>query len=212
MPDAARIEREARRLLDRYLVEVVERWNLCPWAASSRRRGELRIEILVAPGGEPPDVAPAVDRIARDPDAALGMVVLAASSIDPAALRRLRDAAMRPDVAIADFHPAAAGDQASPARLVPVLRRSPDPMLQVVRWAVLDAARRAPPPPGRSEQARLLADLGAPPPPRVADAVAAANHRTVADAGLDALLAVFADLARDRAAAYAAAGVTLAPG
>jgi hypothetical protein len=210
MPDAARIEREARRLLDRYLVEVVERWDLCPWASPARRRGEVRVEVLVAPGAAAPDVGPAVERIAHDPDAALGMVVLAASSIDPAALRRVRDAAVRPEVAIADFHPTGGGDLASPARLVPVLRRSPDPMLQVVRWSVLDAARRSAPPPTRGEQARLLAELGpaTPRPASVADAVAAANHRAVAVAGLGALLEVLADLARDRAAAYAAAGVT----
>src|SRR5262245_48134154 len=154
------IEAHARRLLDRYLVEVVERFDLCPWAAPARRRGDVRVEVVV-PGAPADAVTAAVARIAADEGAALGMVVLAASSIAPAALRRLRDELVRPDVAIADFHPDGAGDLASPARLVPVLRRSPDPMLQVVRWSVLEAARRAPPPPDRAAQARLLAGAGA---------------------------------------------------
>lgn len=198
------VEREARRLLDRYLTEVVERFGLCPWAEPARRKGELRVEIV----RNPDEVGDAVARIAGDARAALGMVVLAASAITPAELRRLRDDAIRADVAIADFHPDAPGDLASPARLVPLLRRSPDPMLQVVRWSVLEAARRAPPPPDRAAQARLLAGHG----PReaahvrVPDAIARANHDAITAAGLDALAAVLDDLARDRARAYAITG------
>jgi hypothetical protein len=200
-PDDARVEREARRLLDRYLIEVVERFGLCPWAAGARARGEVHVEVLPCRAGPPAAGA----RIAADERAALGMVVLAASDIDPPALRRLRDAAVRPEVAIADFHPGGAGDLATPARLVPVLRRSPDPMLQVVRWSVLHAARRAPPPADRAAQARLLAGHAAAVPVRVdvADAIARANHATITAAGLDVLAAVLDDLARDRAAAYA---------
>jgi hypothetical protein len=196
--EPARIEREARRLLDRYLTEVVERFGLCPWAEPARRRGELRVEVVLAEEA----VADAVTRIALDDRATIAMVVLAASSITPVALRRLRDASMRPDVAIADFHPDGAGDLASPARLVQLLRRSPDPMLQVVRWSVLEAARKAPPPPDRAAQARLLA--GAPDAPHepVADAIARANHAAVSAAGVRALLDVLDDLARDRARAY----------
>ena len=193
-----RIEREARRLLGRYLTEVVERFGLCPWAEPARRRGELRVEIALAEDA----VAEAVTRIADDPGATIGMVVLAASSIAPAALRRLRDACVSPAIAIADFHPDGAGDLASPARLVPVLRRSPDPMLQVVRWSVLEAARRAPPPPDRAAQARLLAGAPAAPHEPVADAIARANHATIGAAGLRALTDVLDDLARDRARAY----------
>jgi hypothetical protein len=196
--EPASIEREARRLLDRYLTEVVERFGLCPWAEPARRRGELRVEIVVAEDA----VGEAVTRIAEDAKATIGMVVLAASSITPAALRRLRDASVRPDVAIADFHPDGAGDLASAARLVPVLRRAPDPMLQVVRWSVLEAARRAPPPPDRAEQARLLAGATATPHEPVADAIARTNHASISAAGLRALTDVLDDLARDRARAY----------
>jgi hypothetical protein len=201
--DSDRVAREARRLLDRYLTEVVERFALCPWAAATRRRGELRVEVLVAPALEADAVHAAVARIADDPRAAIGMVVLAASSIDALALRRVRDAAMRPDVAIADFHPRGTGDATTPARLVPVLRRAPDPMLQVVRWSVLHAARRSPPPHDRGAQARLLAGHADGAVADPSDAIARANHATIADAGLPALVAVLDELARDRDAAYA---------
>ena len=196
--EPAELERQARRLLDRYLTEVVERFGLCPWAEPARRRGELRVEIVLAEDA----VAEAVVRIAGDARATIGMVVLAASSIAPAALRRLRDASVRADVAIADFHPDGVGDLASPARLVPVLRRAPDPMLQVVRWSVLEAARRAPSPPDRAAQARLLAGAGDAPHEPVSDAIARTNHAAVSAAGLRALTDVLDDLARDRARAY----------
>jgi hypothetical protein len=194
------IEREARRLLDRYLAEVVERFGLCPWAGAARRNDEVRVEILLEP--DPAAVNAAVARIAVDARAALGMVVLAASAIDPAALRRLRDGAMRPDVAIADFHPGAGGDLGTPARLVPLLRRSPDPMLQVVRWSVLASARRPPAVPDRRAQARLLAGIPTDVGGDVSDAITRTNHATISAAGMDALVAVLDDLARDRAAAY----------
>jgi len=201
--DSDRVAREARRLLDRYLTEVVERFALCPWAAATRRRGELRVEVLVPPSSDAA-VHAAVARIADDPRAAIGMVVLAGASIDALALRRLRDAAIRPDVAIADFHPRGAGDATTPSRLVPVLRRAPDPMLQVVRWSVLHAARRSPPPPDRGAQARLLAGHADDTVPDPSDAIARANHATIAAGGLAALVAVLDELARDRDAAYAA--------
>jgi hypothetical protein len=196
--EPAEIERHARRLLDRYLVEVVERFALCPWAEPARRRGELRVEIVHAIG----DTYAAVARIAADPRAALGMVVLAASAITPLELRKLRDDAIRPDVAIADFHPLGAGDLATPARLVPLLRRSPDPMLQVVRWSVLEAARRAPPPPDLAAQARLLAGHATTAEPRPSDAIARANHAAISADDAAALTAILDDLARDRAASY----------
>ena len=37
---------EVRRLLDRYLVEVVEEFALCPWARPARTGGELAVDVL----------------------------------------------------------------------------------------------------------------------------------------------------------------------
>ncbi|HTJ42663.1 MAG TPA: hypothetical protein VL463_11245 [Kofleriaceae bacterium] len=190
------VEREARRLLDRYLTEVVERFGLCPWAASAR--ADLQIEIVRSPD----EAAAAVARIAAS-SAPIGMVVLASSSITPRELQALRDACMRDDVAIADFHPRATGDDATPARLVPVLRRSPDPMLQVVRWSVLHAARRQPPAPDRADQARILAGHASDARVSVADQIAQTNHATITAHTLAALTEILDDLTRDRDAAYA---------
>ncbi|MCE9580149.1 MAG: DUF1415 domain-containing protein [Deltaproteobacteria bacterium] len=200
--DPTAIERAARGLLDRYLVEIVERFELCPWARPARERGELHVEILVAPAHQAADVVAAIARIVDDPRASLGMVVFAASAMTNRELVELRDAGMRRDVAIAHFHPDGQGDLVTPARLVPCLRRSPDPMLQVVRWSALEAARRVPPPPDRATQLQWLAGQGAPPPPSIVDAIEAANHRTISAVGLEGFEAAIAELARARAIAY----------
>jgi len=201
MDDAVALE--ARRLLDRYLIEVVEAFDLCPWAAAARRRGEIRVEVTDAAGA-----AGAVARIADDGAVAIGMVVLAGSPIAAPALRDLRDALLgvRRDVALADFHPDAPLDLSSAPRLVPFLRRSPDPMLQVVPHRVLDAVKRAPPPAPRGAQAAMLAGTAPTAALPVAELVAATNLATVRGDPA-ALSVVIDDILRDRDDAYARLGV-----
>jgi hypothetical protein len=199
--DDAELRREAERLLWRYVVEVVERFGLCPWSRRARERGEIRVEVLTGEVVDPREVAAAVARIADGP---MGMVVLPRARPDPAALRRLRDdlLAARPPIGIADFHPDAELDLGSPARAIPWLRRAPDPMLQVVQLDVLAAARAEPPPPGLAGQAAILAGRAAPPPPPVSEQISAENLRT-ARAEADALAAAIAAIHADRDATYA---------
>lgn len=184
------------------MIEVVERFDLCPWARRAREDGEVRAEILIAPAQDAADVVAAIDRIVNDPKAVLGMVVLAASSITNSELMDLRNAGMRPEVAIAHFHPTGQGDLSSPARLVARLRQSPDPMLQIVRWSALESTHRPPQIPDLATQARWIAGVGSPPPLAVADAIAIANHRSISDIGLAAFDEVVGALARARAVAY----------
>src|SRR5262245_1699186 len=136
---------EVRRLLDRYLIEVVEAYDLCPWAKSARLAGEIGVDILWdTPAAE--DFVAAAWALLAVSSTRVAMVVAPELAADPAALRAIRDrvAALIPTAGVADFHPAASLDVATPARLVPFLRRSPDPMLQLVPLAVLDRVRAAP--------------------------------------------------------------------
>jgi hypothetical protein len=196
------LEREARRLLDRYLREVVERFGLCPWAEPARARGEVRIAVVDAA-----DAGAALDAFAADEGAVLGLVVLPRFAADAAALRRLRDQLLDGPrgaaLALADFHPDAAPDTSDAERLVPWLRRSPDPMLQAVRHQTLASLRRAAETLPASAQAAALAGHAAAPPPSAREQVAAANLATVRAHG-DAIAAALDDIARDRAASYAA--------
>jgi hypothetical protein len=202
---------EVRRILERYLVEVVERHALCPWARAARERGELAVGIL---WGEPAVDAWVAEagRLLAGAGTRVAMVVAPEAALTRPGLAALRDqvAARLPAVGVAEFHPDAALDLATPARLVPFLRRSPDPMLQVVPLALIDDARatRAAGAPGLAQQAAMLGGLAAPA-RELADEIAAANHATVAAAHA-AIHTVLDDIAADRRAAYARAGISSA--
>ncbi|HWU89902.1 MAG TPA: hypothetical protein VN253_21720 [Kofleriaceae bacterium] len=201
---------EVLRILDRYLIEVVERYELCPWARAARLGGELGITIAWGtPAVE--DWIAAAEELLASPAVRVAMVVAPELAIAPAELRALRDqvAAHLPQAGVADFHPVAALDLATPARLVPFLRRAPDPMLQLVPLALLAAARATTPPPDLAGQARLLGGHGAPPRGDVADRIAAANHATVTRHA-DQIAAALDAIAADRAAAYAHAAIRAA--
>lgn len=192
------------RLLDRYLVEVIEAYELCPWARPARLNGELAVDIL---WGEPAlaDWIAAAERLLARKGVLVAMVVAPEFAGD---LRALRDrvAAAIPTAGVADFHPDAPLDLATPARLVPYLRRSPDPLLQLVPLALLDAVRAAPPAADRVRQAQILSGRAEPSRGDVADRIADANHaRVAADAA--ALATRFAELAADRERSYARVGI-----
>jgi hypothetical protein len=185
---------EVRRILDRYLVEVVEAFGLCPWARSARLANTIAVEIL---WGEPDAAAFAGAATRALADGTVAMVVAPTLTLSSAELRRVRDdvAARVPTAGVADFHPDAALDTTTPARLVPFLRRSPDPMLQLVPLAILDEVRA---PPVAADRARQVAILrGAPAPVDVAASIASTNHATVSARAAE-ITAILDDIAADR--------------
>ena len=198
---------EVRRILDRYLVEVVEAYDLCPWARRARLGGEVAVEVL---WGEPTAEAWAAAGEALFAREAIrvAMIVAPESALDPAGLRVVRDrvAFRLPQAGIAHFHPDAALDLASPARLVPFLRRSPDPLLQLVPLALLDGVRAAPAAAGRTYQAQMLGGLVAPPRGDVADRIALTNHTRVTTETA-AVIGCLDAIAADRRESYARAGI-----
>ncbi len=210
--DPARVElrrAEVIRLLERYLVEVVERWNLCPWARSAREGGEVAIEVV---WGTPTAAAlgvVAAGLLAR-PGTAVAMVVVPELAVSPRELRELRAevAPVVPQAGVADFHPEAPLDLGTPARLVPFVRRSPDPLLQFVPFALMKNVRAPTPVVDLTFQAQLLGGLDLPVLREdVGDLIAEDNHRVVS-AALVEVTAVLEDIARDRASAYARVGVS----
>ncbi|HET9993551.1 MAG TPA: hypothetical protein VFQ65_33670 [Kofleriaceae bacterium] len=199
---------EARRLLDRYLVEIVETYDLCPWAKTSRTGGELAVEFL---WGTPSldEWLAAAARAFADPAIRVAMLVAPELAITRQALHGVRDQVAKhaPTLGIAEFHPDATYDGATPARLVPFLRRSPDPLLQCVPLALLDQLRGPPLNVDRSEQIAMLVKAGgveAVKPPLV-DRIALQNHARVVQAEVEAKLAA---IAADRAESYARVGIS----
>lgn len=200
---------EVRRLLDRYIVEIVEAYGLCPWAKRARQGGEIAVEVLWGA----PDLAAwiaAGERLLAVPGIAVAMIVAPELAATPAELRALRDrvAARLPAAGVADFHPDAALDLASPARLVPFVRRSPDPLLQLVPLALLRSVRGAPPIAARAEQAQMLRGVAPPARADVADSIAEMNHATVA-ANAAAIARALDDIAADRRRSYARVAIAL---
>lgn len=200
-----------RRVLDRYLIEVVEAFGLCPWAEATRVKGELCVQIV---WGEQPSLAQVIEHVRAAlgaPRCAVAMVVMPELTGGGPALDALRAGVAQAvrEAGVAAFGPHGSLELGTPAKLVPYLRRSPDPMLQLVPFSILDAARRQPlQVADRAFTARVLAGLAPPPAPSVSDRIAARNHATVT-ARLGELARVLADIAQDRLAAYPRAGILI---
>jgi hypothetical protein len=203
---------EVQRILERYLVEVVERYELCPWARATRAQGALAIGVLWGVPSLDAWIAEA-ERL-RPPDHAtpgrVVMVVAPELSIARDAFAALRDrvAARLPWAGVAEFHPSAPLDRTTPARLVPFLRRSPDPLLQLVPLAHLDLVRGAPGAlPALAQQAAMLGGNAAPRRADLATRIAADNHATAARCHAE-IAAALAAIAEDRDASYARVGIS----
>lgn len=194
------MEAEVRRILGRYLTEVIERYNLCPWARSARTSGELEIRVMF---GRPTadEVCAVALEILAVPTMRVGMIVFPEAPLRSRDLRAFRDVILKHAPAgIADFHPDASYDALTPARLVSYLRRSPDPMLQLVPLAILDAVRT---PTYVADAAAQLAMLDGTHPAveDIGDRIAATNHATVTAKHAEVVVALDA-IHADRARSY----------
>jgi hypothetical protein len=194
------------RLLDRYLVEVVETYDLCPWARPARLNGELAVDVLWGQPTLANWVATAEALLTRR--GVLVAMVIAPELTAPLTPIRNRVAASIKTAGVADFHPDATLDLATPARLVPFLRKSPDPLLQLVPLALLEAVRGAPPVVDLTNQAEILAGNAAALRGDIADRIAAETHARVS-ANPAALEMKFAELAADRERSYARVGINV---
>ena len=210
---------EVLRLLDRYLVEIVEAYGLCPWAHVARTSGEVAVEVLWG-APDAPAFVDAAQRALAQPAARVAMIVAPELAITPSAFSAIRNevsAAFAPrarkqvtTAGVADFHPDSKLDLATPARLVPFVRRSPDPMLQLVPLAILDAVRGPSSTADRMHQVNALADVAPPPRVDVADRIADTNHAVVS-AELATIQQRLADIADDRRVSYARVGIRSVP-
>jgi hypothetical protein len=223
--DWQRLQAEVLRVHTRYQVEVVEALNLCPWAQKARCSGRLNLQVSFVEEPEPAAVLSLLDALLVDPYFELGMLVFPALALDRlpfahflAEVRSLDDARAIPSeqrFAIADFHPNATTDDSTPERLVSLLRRTPDPMLQCVRSSVLARVRHADDH-GTSYVDVTQLDLAAltnqptlapAAPQSLAMRIAHNNARSVAAFGVPELEALLSDIQRDRNVSYGSLGL-----
>jgi hypothetical protein len=215
------------RILDRYLIEIVENFGLCPWARAARENAEIAIDVVfgsmvTARRGHYGDqgLAPAVQSQALAAGAAMlarattkiAIVVIVDQQCDRIALRELRTRATNSSTTagVADFHPDAEPDFATPARLVSFVRSSPDPFLQFVPFAIIDAVRGGMQTVDIAAQIAMLANNngdGNAPRQDIGDVIAEKNHtRLVGDRGAE-MRRILDDIAADRERSYLDVGL-----
>jgi hypothetical protein len=209
------LETAARRVYGRYVEEFVEAFDICPWANRARLDGRTRVEVVCDAASDPRLALDTVADLSSDLEVEVGLILFPRLELDRLAFEaftselRALDAARYglggPAMAIAAFHPDAEARTDSAYQLVPFIRRTPDPTLQLVRRSVLDSVRKkgdhgtAWVDPSSLDLAALLSTK-----PKVPlhERVAQANLETLTSHGLEAIEALFLELRRDRDAAY----------
>ncbi len=205
--------REAVRLYRRYQLEVVEACGLCPWAARARLDGKVRERVLLQTDGA--SVAPAMSAVGEfvaEPEIEIALLVFPRIGLDRPAFDRFvarvqeADAACHPLGQIpfvsAAFHPDAAPDMSGAERLVPFLRRTPDPTIQLLRVAAVERVREGTPQGTQFVDARTIG-VNDPVTMPLRERIARTNLATVERMGVDRIKAIMDDIVRDRIEAYA---------
>ncbi len=67
---ASALERECRRVYSRYVTEVVEAFNLCPWAKRARLDGRVRPEVMLDQEPTPAQILERIEQAFVAPDGA----------------------------------------------------------------------------------------------------------------------------------------------
>ncbi len=206
-------ESEALRLHQRYEIEIVEACGLCPWAERARLDGRVKPHVVL--GHREAAYQESLDRMMElAEDSSLEVAFLIYPRIDlgrapfDVFVSRLReaDASRHPlgriPFMMAAFHPDAAPDLSHPERLIPFLRRTPDPTLQLIRGEVLDRVR------GRTPQGTQFVDMSVFDEPDTGvplrERIARTNLNTVHELGVEEMERRLLDIRRDRDASYAA--------
>lgn len=218
--------REVVRIYERYAVEVVERFDLCPWAERAREGGRVEPRVLFdSDPSQQRSALEAITHLARDERVEVGLLIFPCLDIGRRdfehylrILRQTDSERYEPGLgpfAMAAFHPDAEPDLGHSDRLVPFVRRSPDPTIQLVRKSLLDELN------GSTRAGTSFLDIR-----KLAEGLGVANERetvslrkwvaernltTIREAGAAALAAIFEDIERDRRATYAALGLPATP-
>ncbi|HEX9620050.1 MAG TPA: hypothetical protein VF989_07950 [Polyangiaceae bacterium] len=213
--ERARVADEAIRVYRRYAREFVESFRLCPWAERARLDGSMTERVLFQRGVdafvEPLAIA---DDLASISSIEVALLIFPWMDVAELAFERFVSEIWRrhadpfapgpPPFAMASFHPRAEPDFGSPARLVPFIRRTPDPTIQLVRMHVLERVRAGTP--GGTEffdpsllSAERLREIA---PLSLRERIARSNHRTLSGPDFARALAVLDSVHADRERSY----------
>ena len=196
---------------------------MCPWAREAREQGRVDVRVVSCAEPEPQAMLEIVDAIAADEATEIGILLFPRVRLGRSAWERFHSQVRNLDadryaygvspMTSAAFHPDGEANDASGELLKPLIRRSPDPLIQLVRVRVLDALRGE-----RTGGTTVLdvadiAGLGlediqalTTKPKSVSDVVADANLRTVRRMGVARVVELLDDIRRDRDETYARLG------
>ena len=180
---------------DRYVIEFLESYALCPYARSGRERGVTERRVHFAETADSCALAQAYDEIAPG-DVEVLQIIFPLVKVEPADFSRfvyevteaLNARQPRPLFASAALHPGLAYTRETATGLISLFRRAPDPTLQWVRLATLDHIYR-----GRKggtsfvDPKKLGEVLGAPVKRDLYDEIARTNQATAEQMGLDGI-------------------------
>lgn len=147
--DQSELERQTVRLTERYVSEVILEFDLCPWAAPALQSDGVQISVITD-FFDKTSLTEAARRCSRQLLTTASEIELVLLVLPRLEVRRLdmdtllarvrEEMSKREGVAsfaLAAFHPVADPDTASGERFIPFLRRSPDPLIQAVRFSSL---------------------------------------------------------------------------
>jgi len=197
-PAAARFAAEVHRVHRRYAAEVVAANGLCPFLRDVDT-GFGAFVAMLDPGEPDLDAVVGAIRAAGNPVIHVVFpLIRPPSSIFERFAGRLAQALKKalPDPPVmATFHPDLAGDPVDPHRLVGVLRRAPDPFIQLIPEGMHEGGTVFAPLPARGEP---IPSIG----PERLDS-AHCNFAKLKDGRIEPLLALMAEIRADRDRSYA---------
>ncbi len=155
------VEHAALQLFQRYLREFIEAFGICPYAERTRLTERIRYSVFLQPletiattsiDIPIPEIVDSLVTTSADLRFDMGFAILPrctlkAADFDAFVARVRASYVQRCQhtgvvMALATFHPQAPFDASTPHRLIPFLRRSPDPTIQMIRIAALEHVRR----------------------------------------------------------------------
>lgn len=204
------LERITLQVYRRYEVEVVEGLNLCPWAKRAREDGRVVPLVMPQRDDDPAPAAAQLRELAPQSHVDIALLIFPLIDLDRQSFDRFVAELRRVDepqwelghvpFALAAFHYEARRDSSRAERLVPYIRRSPDPTIQVVRRTVLDDLRRGP-----AEGTQFIDlsnfsidDLPRPDQKPLRERIAIQNQNTLEELGYEAFDALIDDIKRER--------------
>jgi hypothetical protein len=199
--------REAIRLHQRYQREVVERFDLCPWAEAARTADRSAFHVVLEPGYPPDRLAPLLARWSAERRIDIGFILWPPWAGDREDFERYAESLVKASRGVfltASFFPGACRGT------VQMLRQTPDPTIQLVRTSRLARLRAKEP----SHYADIFeipssALLGHASCPKQRPSVFEHNAAVVEREGREAIQSILHDIRADRDKTYASLWASL---